>query len=163
MQSEHKINESIQYNDLVDLIDPSISIDQYKSKIDDDANVVVVAFKITDKDPASDLSQYIETGHDVLDVDVSPGPDKDGKYTVFVELTRDSKLFKNIDSILNDVKQVDTKIEKWLFTSYEDKNPQEWSEDSFNENVISSSYDYTIAHNPEAKQIAERMKFLKDY
>jgi hypothetical protein len=94
---------SIQHNDLVDLIEPIISIDQYKSKVGDDKNIVVVAFSIKDPDPAKDLSQFIETGHETVDVDVSPGPDKDGLYKVFVELERNSKLFDSIDNgiILN--------------------------------------------------------------
>ena len=40
MQS--KVNESIQHNDLKDLINPVISIDQYKSKIGADTNIIVV-------------------------------------------------------------------------------------------------------------------------
>ena len=79
---------SIQNNDLIDLIKSTFSVDQYKSKIGDDKNVVVLAFEVKDADPAKDLSQFIETGHDCIDVDVSPGPDKDGNYKVFVELER---------------------------------------------------------------------------
>jgi hypothetical protein len=163
MSSDRKITEDIQYNDLVDLIDPVISIDQYKSKIDDDENIVVIAFKIKDRDPARDLSQFIETGHDALDVDISPGPDEDGKYTVFVELKRQHGLYDSIERILRDVQQVDTDIDSWKFTSYENNKLQTWSKQAFESSVITSSYEYVIKHNPDAKAIAERMKFLKDY
>ena len=61
---------SIQNNDLEDLISSVVSIDQYKSKIGKDENVVVIAFDIKDSDPAKDLSQFIETGHECIDVDV---------------------------------------------------------------------------------------------
>jgi hypothetical protein len=161
MQSD--LNESIGHNALRDLIAPIVSIDQYKSKVGTDENVVVVAFKIKDKDPAEDLSQFIESGFKVLDVDVSQGPDSDGIYTVFVEVERDSKLFSVIDSILNDIKQVDNAIDAWQFTCYESEKVITWSKEAFDENIITSSYDYVIKHNPEAKQISERMKFLNKY
>ena len=91
---------SIQNNDLIDLIQSTFSVDQYKSKIGDDKNVVVLAFEVKDADPAKDLSQFIETGHNTIDVDVSPGPNKDGNYKVFVELERNSKLFDSIDNFI---------------------------------------------------------------
>ena len=62
MQSE-KIKENIEHNDLKALISDVVSIDQYKSKVAKDNKVVVIAFKIKDKDPAHDLSQFLETGH----------------------------------------------------------------------------------------------------
>ena len=154
---------SIQHNDLVDLIEPIISIDQYKSKVGDDKNIVVVAFSIKDPDPAKDLSQFIETGHDTVDVDVSPGPDKDGLYKVFVELERNSKLFDNIDKILTDVKRVDNDLVAFEFFAYKQDASIEWNKENFEKAVYSSSYDYTIATNPEAHVIAERMKFLNSY
>ena len=157
------LNESIKHNDLRGLIAPLVSIDQYKSKVGKDENVAVVAFKIKDTDPAQDLSQFIESGYDCLDVDVSPGPDSDGIYTVFVELERNSKLFDIIDSMLNDIKQVDNELDGWAFLAYETDGVLAWNEENFNANVISDSYEYVMKHNPEAKAISERMKFLNKY
>ena len=154
---------SIQHNDLVNLIEPVISIDQFKSKVGDDKNIVVLAFDVKDAEPAKDLSQFIETGHDTIDVDVSPGPNKDGFYKVFVELERNSKLFSNIDTILKDVKRVDNDISTFTFNAYKQDAPLDWNEGNFKTAVYSSSYDYTIATNPEAHVIAERMKFLNSY
>ena len=154
---------SIQHNDLVNLIEPVISIDQFKSKVGDDKNIVVLAFDVKDAEPAKDLSQFIETGHDTVDVDVSPGPNKDGFYKVFVELERNSKLFSNIDTILKDVKRVDNDISTFTFNAYKQDAPLDWNEGNFKTAVYSSSYDYTIATNPEAHVIAERMKFLNSY
>jgi hypothetical protein len=39
----------------------------------------------------------------------------------------------------------------------------DWNKSNFEKSVYSSSYDYTIATNPEAHKIAERMKFLNKY
>ena len=154
---------SIQNNDLINLIETTFSVDQYKSKIGDDKNIVVVAFDVKDVDPAKDLSQFIETGHDTIDVDVSPGPDKNGNYKVYVELERNSKLFEAIDSILNDITRVDESAKSFKFNAYKSDMPTEWNKENFVASVLSSSYDYTIATNPEAHAITERIKFLNKY
>ena len=154
---------SIQNNDLKDLIETTFSIDQYKSKVGDDKNIVVLAFEVKDPDPAKDLSQFIETGHDTIDVDISPGPNKNGFYQVFVELERNSKLFDSIDHILRDVSRVDESASRFQFNAYKSDMPVTWSKENFNANVHTSSYDYTIATSPEAHEISERMKFLTKY
>jgi len=154
---------SIQHNDLEDLVLTTFSIDQYKSKVGDDKNVVVVAFEVKDADPAKDLSQFIETGHDCIDVDASTGPDKDGNYKVYVELERNTKLFDSVNKILNDIARVDNTASSFKFIAYKQDAPMDWSKENFEKSVYSSSYDYTIATNPEAHKIAERMKFLNKY
>jgi len=157
------VTENIKHNDLVSLISTTFSIDQFKSKLGSDENVIVVAFKVLDQDPASDLSQFLETGHDVLDIDISTGPDEEGKYSVFVELERDSAAFEKIDAIIADVIRADNEFDNPRFTSYEVKVPKQWSKENFELGVISNSYDYVIKHNPGAKEIKERIKFLNDY
>jgi hypothetical protein len=154
---------SIQNNDLIDLVQSTFSVDQYKSKIGDDKNVVVLAFEVKDADPAKDLSQFIETGHDCIDVDVSPGPDKDGNYKVFVELQRNSKLFDSIDNILKDITRVDESANSFMFNAYKSDMPSNWNRQNFESSVYSSSYDYEMATNPEAQEISERIKFLNKY
>jgi hypothetical protein len=154
---------SIQHNDLEDLLITTFSIDQFKSKVGKDENVVVVAFDVKDADPAKDLSQFIETGHDTIDVDASVGPDKDGNYKVYVELERNSKLFDAVDKILKDISRVDNTASSFRFLAYKQDTPMDWNKENFEKSVYSSSYDYTVATNPEAHKIAERMKFLNKY
>jgi hypothetical protein len=167
MQSEQnnkKLDEAIQSNDLKALIDPVISIDQYKSKVADDDKAVVVAVKINGIYPAQDLSHFLETGFpEAMDVDISPGPNDKGLYTVFIEFKRDSKLFSNLDRMLEDIKQVDNEINEWTFISYENKSPQLWSAEAFNTSVVSDSYEYVKRHNKDAAAISERIKFLNKY
>ena len=158
------LKEGLESNDLRNLVSNLVSIDQYKSKIGDDKNMVVLAIKIQKKDPATDLSSFIEHGTDgLMDVDISPGPDHKGQYSVFVEIERNSRLFQTINRILNDVKRVDHSIEKWSFVCYDNKQPQEWSREAFDASVITSSYDYVIKHDPNAKEIASRIDFLNKY
>jgi len=147
MPSDHNITEGVHHDDLNSLIDPIASIDQYKSKIGNDENIIVIAILIKDKEPAEDLSDFIETRRGVLDVDTSIGPDTDGMYTVYIEINRDSKAFHMINDILTDIQQVDTEIDFWKFKSYERKGKvSSWTQENFKKHIISSSYEYVITH-----------------
>lgn len=110
------LNEGLRKWDLKDLVLPIISIDEYDSKISDDG--LVIGFKVEDKKPAEDLSRFIEkSGQELLDAEVSPGPDEDGNYWVFVELVRDNKAPKKILKILELLEKV-TAITKWSMEIY---------------------------------------------
>ena len=63
---------TVKYGEMVNLVNAVVSIDQYKPKIGEASETVVVAFEVDQEGAASDLSNLIET--DVvenLDVDVS--------------------------------------------------------------------------------------------
>ena len=144
---------SIQNNDLEDLISSVVSIDQYKSKIGKDENVVVLAFDIKDSDPAKDLSQFLETGHEAIDVDVSPGPSKEGTYKVFVELERDRNVAKNVFEVLDGVRKI-SGVDNLKFRYY--KNFK--SKDATLENL-----DITIPKNPEDYGISRTNTQMENY
>lgn len=157
------VTENISHNDLSNLVNTTFSVDQFKSKLGDDENIIVISFVVMDIEPAQELSQFLETGHDTFDIDVSTGPNKDGHYSVYVEINRDSNAWNSINNIVKDVQRADNSFTDVKFTSYETKVPQAWSEELFNASVITSSYDYVLKHNPEAKAISERINFLKKY
>ena len=160
---QSNLKENIHHNDLSDLVNTTISVDQYKSKLGEDENIVVVAFVVMDIEPAQELSQFLETGHEAFDIDVSTGPNADGHYSVYVEIERNSSSFETINNIVKDVSRADNSFTDIKFTSYENKAPQSWNEENFNNSIITSSYDYVMKHNPEAKQISERINFLRKY
>ncbi len=154
---------SMTNNDLKDHVLATVSVDQYKSKLGKDENVVVLAVHVKDAEPAKDLSLFIEKGHDLVDVDTSPGPDDEGYYKVFVEIARDHNLFTTVEKVLADVQRADNEVAAFMFTSYNAKDPQPFNRENFDASVISNSYDYTMATNPEAQAISERIKFLNNY
>lgn len=100
-----KLNEGMWAGDLEDLLQPLVSIDEYESKIDDDA--VAIGFFVNDRDAADDLNRFIQrSAVPILDSDVSPAPDQRGYYIVFAELARNDRLIKNILDLLNEVGQL---------------------------------------------------------
>ena len=109
------IFEGLESGDLQRIIHPELHIDEFKSKLGDDEDVVVVSFKLNSKEPANDLVAFVEKGYEwVLDADVSAGEMEDGSYIVFVEIDRNEECIKNIldlmDDLMNLTKQ---KLSEW--------------------------------------------------
>lgn len=91
-------------NDLRDLVDNVFEVDEYASKMGEDADIVTISFTVSDKDPADDLVAFIEAGYEcVLDADATDGEQADNKYRVFVEIERDRKTIDNILDIIDGV------------------------------------------------------------
>jgi hypothetical protein len=112
--------EGLEKGDLARLIHPELHVDEFKSKLGDDCDVVVLSFKVDAKEPASDLVSFIEKGYDwVLDADISSGEMDDGSYIVFVELDRNNKAPDNIMDLMDDLMNVtDQTIADWRVRYY---------------------------------------------
>lgn len=96
--------EGLEVGDLARLIHPELHIDEFKSKLGDDSDVIVLSFKVDSKEPASDLVSFVEKGYEwVLDADLSSGEMDDGSYVVFVELDRNESAPDNIISLMKDL------------------------------------------------------------
>lgn len=112
------INEGLREKDLNNLVLDLISIDEYKSKLGDDHDILVVAFFVKDEDPANDLMHFIEKGNnDILDSDVSPAPNEDGYYLVFTEFSRSEKFPKELLTVIHSMSTL-VDIENWKFKPY---------------------------------------------
>jgi len=110
------LQEGLLQGDLDDLIKPLISIDEYESKISDDN--IVVGFYADDKEPATDLARFISKSEiDILDAEVSPVPNEEGVYLVFVEFIRDETFVDDITSLVDSMAGL-TSIETWQFKAY---------------------------------------------
>lgn len=101
------LTEGLETGDLSRLVDTRVTIDEYKSKIGRDEDIVVLAFKIQGKNPALDLVNFIEKSYDwILDADASSGELNDGNYLVFVECDRDESLPDNLVTMFNDLEKL---------------------------------------------------------
>jgi hypothetical protein len=99
-----QLNENLEMGDLNRLVHAELHIDEYKSKMGDDADVAVISFKVSGKEPSLDLVSFVEKGYDyVLDADVSSGEKEGGDYLVFVELDRTPELPEYIIEIMQDL------------------------------------------------------------
>ena len=68
------VNEGLKAGDLEGVVSSKFSIDQFKSKMGEDRNILVLAFTVDGQAPAKDLERFAETGYkSVLDADATPG------------------------------------------------------------------------------------------
>lgn len=118
--------EGLEFGDLARLIHPKLHIDEFKSKMGDDSDIIVLSFLVGGKEPAIDLMNFIERGYEwVLDADVSSGELDNGEYLVFVELSREPEAATYILQLLDDVLNLtEQEITEWHF-QYR-KNPKEF-------------------------------------
>jgi hypothetical protein len=110
-----KLKEGLEQGDLERLVSSKISIDEYKSKMGSDEEIVVVSFTIQGKEPAMDLVNFVEKSYDwVADADVSSGEVFDGSYIVFVEIERTPDIAEQIVELLQDLERLtEHKIKDW--------------------------------------------------
>ena len=121
------VNEGLKAGDLEGVVSSTFSVDQYKSKMGDDRNVMVLAFSVDGQAPAKDLEHFAETGYkDIMDADATPGTLEDGKHKVFIEFQRKENVDTVIRKFLDDLKKL-TNIETFSFTYHKRTNPFEAS------------------------------------
>ena len=136
------LKEGLRRGDLKDSIDPIFTIDQFKSKMGTDSDIIVLRFRANDKNPAIDVMEFLEKGYPyVLDADISSGEEKDGKYSVFVELERTPQAAGQIKEIVNGISQL-CDMTEWKFRFHKDYHSKEFTEQAITEEVPLTPEDY---------------------
>ena len=121
------LKEGLKAGDLDGVVSKRFSVDQFKSKMGDDRNIMVLAFTVDGQSPSKDLERFAETGYkEVLDADATPGTLEDGKHRVFVEFARTEGVDRHIYKFLEDLKKL-TNIDTFEFTYHKDPMPFEAS------------------------------------
>lgn len=145
--------DSLKANDLIYLVDRIFEVDNYRSKMGDDADVVVLSFTVESRSPAEDLVNFIEKGYQfVLDADMSPGEMSDGKYRVFVELQRTSKVSEQISDLLYGLNRL-TGIDDFKFRYHKSFDSLDANEEKLNEVIPRNALDYK--NKIESREVAE--------
>ena len=151
------LKENLENGDLKRLVHSELHIDEYKSKMGDDADICVLSFKVSGKEPSTDLVNFIEKGYDyVLDADVSSGEKEGGDYLVFVELDRTpelpSQIFQIIRDILNLTKQ---DLDDWRFRYRKSSTDYDLTEDNLKKIVPLTPDTYNKKYEKEQQDQKE--------
>jgi hypothetical protein len=130
------LKESLEYHDMKGQVDPVLSIDEYAAKIGPDHEIVTLSFVVKSKLVGEDLVSWFERGYDfVLDASVSDGELEHGKFLVFVELDRRSKVPTRVMLMLKELETLtDIPIAEWEITIKDEVYTA--SEDNIRENLI---------------------------
>ncbi len=154
-RSSKLLRENLEQGDLKRLIHTEMHIDEYKSKMGDDADVCVISFKVSGKEPSTDLVNFIEKGYDfVLDADVSSGEKDGGDYLVFVELDRTDKLPGQIIKIMEDVMNLtEQDINEWRVRYYKSTVDHDLSEEVLEEIIPLSPKAYNAKYGQDTAEL----------
>lgn len=140
----HQLNEGLESGDLKRLVHTELHIDEFKSKLGRDEDVVVISFKVVGKEPAADLVSFIEKGYTwVIDADVSSGEMEDGDYIVFVEAERDRDIAKHIMEMMEDIMNLtEQELEDWRVRYYTSTKDYDLTQEVLEELVPSNPEEY---------------------
>jgi len=135
MQNNQQLNEGLRPLDLKEMVYPTFEVDTYRSKMGEDRDVCVVSFQVKDRAPAKDLMEFIEKGyHFVLDSDISSGENENGEYSVFVELSRNTRLADHIKEITYGVRKL-TGIDDFKFSYHKEQAVHEATEENLKAHI----------------------------
>lgn len=108
----------LKHQDLVDNVLSKISIDEFEPKTGDITDVIVVGFAVKDEMAGEDLYDFINSSRvEINDVEVSPNPNQEDYYIVFVEIPRDDNFWKTFKNLIHDVKNVTGRL-AWKATTH---------------------------------------------
>ena len=106
------INENIRHGDLEEVISSNISIDEYEPKTGKKENISVIGFYVTEEKVGADLKNFLQKSHfNFRDVEVTPNPNEDNLYMVFVEVDRKEGLVEGLRNLVDDIINVSGKLE----------------------------------------------------
>jgi len=141
-KQKHNLSEGLRAGDLKEFVSDLFTVDQYRSKMGEDRDIVVLGFHVRDKNPAADLMEFIERGYTyILDADMSTGEESDGQYQVFVEMERTKELPSQLKHLLDGIGQL-TGHTAWRFRYQKDKSSLPFNEETVMENIPLSQEDY---------------------
>lgn len=144
MHNHQRLDEGLRSNDLKNFVFDLFTIDQYKSKMGEDRDIVVLGFRVKEKHPAIDLMEFIERGYDfILDADMSAGEERDGYYKVFVEMERNTDLPAQLWEMLNGVGQL-CGINEWKFRYQKSPSIVNFDKKSILEHVPVTAEQYDV-------------------
>jgi hypothetical protein len=152
--------ENFEQGDLKDLVYPHLTIDQYRSKMGDDDDIVVVTYRVKEKEPAEDLVHFFEKGYDfVLDADVSSGPIDDLDYLVFVELIREPEVAQQIMKITRELCNLTNQdLEEWLFSHKNQVRKHDLTSENIQQVVPLTPEEYQLRTQEADEKMLESLK-----
>jgi hypothetical protein len=137
-----QLKEGLGYKDMEGMMKPTVHIDEFSSKMGEDADVIVVSFFVRDKQAAKDLMTWFEKGYDfVLDADQSPGEIKPNRYLVYLEMRRRNAAPRQIQEILDDLNTLtEYESDDWIMVYKKQKH--KWDPETFAELVPLTPNEY---------------------
>ena len=132
----------LRYEELKDMILPLVSVDEFEPKSGTVEEVIVVAFFANDELPAYDLDDFIDKSViEFLDSEVSPNPNEEEQYLVFVEFKRQPNFWMKFYNLIEDIENVTGKMD-WQVQPYLIDSLYPLKDKALHDVVITKEEDY---------------------
>jgi hypothetical protein len=150
-----QLNEGLEYHDMMGLVKPTVHIDEFESRMGDDADVIVVSFYLRNSQAADDLVVWLEKGYDfILDADRSPGEIKPNRYLVYAEFRRSPEFVKNFNQVMTELPNL-TAIDADKFKIHVGKKFYPYSKKAVADTVILTPAAYNRDKEGDINEIRE--------
>ena len=160
------INENIRHGDLEEVISSNISIDEYEPKTGKKENISVIGFYVTEEKVGADLKNFLQKSHfNFRDVEVTPNPNEDNLYMVFVEVDREEGLLDKLKEYVLDIENTSGKM-NWKVKPLLSDDSYDITDPLLDEYVITDPDKYMTKEEFEAEKKSKKeesiVNFLKD-
>ena len=106
------INEALKHGDLSGVVRNRISVDEFEPKTGEKENIAVVGFYVTEQEAGNDLAKFIaKSVYEHRDVEVTPNPNEENLYMVFVEVDRQEGMVESLRNLVKDIVNVSGKLD----------------------------------------------------
>jgi len=144
----------IKQGELKDTILSKVSIDEFVPKTGDVEDVITAGFYVAESEVGNDVYKFISNSTaDVRDVEVSPNPNPDGYYMVFVEMDRNPEALSKIREICKDLENVAGSL-RWQGKTHLIDEYHNLYEDDIEKYVILEPAKYMDKEQFDAEQVA---------
>lgn len=148
--------------DLKDVVLKKISIDEFEPKTGEAKDVLVLGFQVTESNVGDDLYGFLNGSLvEIRDIEVSPNPNEDGYYMVFVEMGRNDKVVESIKALIKDTERLAGKL-NWEAKTYLNDTYLPLSEDEIYQYIITDPSKYVTREEFEANRAVEEAKRLEE-
>lgn len=132
----------VRHGEMKDVVTNTISIDEYTPKLGQNHEIIVVAFFVVDELAAYDLDDFIDKSTiELLDSEVSPYPNQDGEWAVFIEFKRHSGFWIKFLRLVKDIENLTTP-RNWMVSLYKQPKKLELSGQQVRDELIVNSDQY---------------------
>ena len=155
-----QLNESLKYLDMEGQVLPVLGIDQYKSTIGDDSDFITASFTVKSAAVAEDLVTWLEYGYEwIVDAETSPGEVENGKFLVFIDVDRRTRVPERFMEMLDDLNTL-TGIDgkEWKLKIGDVMYPA--SEKVMKQHLVLSPHEYKAEHSEDQEADLNEMRVI---
>lgn len=154
---------SLKENDLVDVILPKISIDEFEPKTGEKEDISVVGFFVSEESAGKDLANFINKGSvEYRDVEVSPNPTEDNEFMVFIEFDRNENLLNTLMELVNDISHISGELQ-WKVKPLLSENPVGLSVDELSNLVATDPANYRTKEQYEEELENQKVQGIQNF